>query len=186
LRVPGENRKKTAHFFRGFPGDFPGDFPGISRGLFSEKTRIFPDFHPVLSACTLLHSARSGKTPEVPEKFPEISRIPGNLRKKFPEITGNSVRWIFGEIFPDFPGFSSRFRDVYPVPQRAFWEKPPNFRKSSRGFLEFPGIPGKNFPKFPEIPSDRFRGKFSEFSEFLVTPEKMEGITCARHCKNST
>jgi hypothetical protein len=55
---------------------------------------------------------------------------------------------------------------VYPAPQRAFWEKPSNFRKSSRGFSEFPGIPGKNFPKFPEIPSDRFLGKFSGFSEF--------------------
>jgi hypothetical protein len=56
---------------------------------------------------------------------------------------------------------------VDPAPQRAFWKKPPNFRKSSRGFPEFPGIPGKNFPKFPEIPSDRFLGKFSGFSRIL-------------------
>jgi hypothetical protein len=48
---------------------------------------------------------------------------------------------------------------VYPAPQRGFWKKPQNFRKSSRGFREFPVIPGKNFPKFPEIPSDRFSGK---------------------------
>jgi hypothetical protein len=59
---------------------------------------------------------------------------------------------------------------VYTAPQRAFWEKPPNFWKSSRGFPEFPGIPGKNFPKFPEIPSDRFSGKvfriFRDFENF--------------------
>jgi hypothetical protein len=42
------------------------------------------------------------KTPEFPEKFPGISGIPGNPRKKFPEIPGNSVRWIFSENFPDF------------------------------------------------------------------------------------
>jgi hypothetical protein len=56
---------------------------------------------------------------------------------------------------------------VYTVPQRAFWKKPPNFRKSSRGFLEFPGIPGKNFPKFPEIPSVGFFGKFPGFSGIM-------------------
>ena len=115
-----KKQEKTARFFRGFPGDFPGDFPGISRGLFSEKTRIFLDFHPVLSTCTLLRSARSGKTHKFPEKFPGISGIPGNPRKKFPEIPGNSVRQGFGENFPDFPGFSSRFTDVYTVPQCVF------------------------------------------------------------------
>ena len=115
-----KKQEKTARFFRGFPGDFPGDFPGISRGLFSEKTRIFPDFHPVLSTCTLLCSARSGKNPKFPEKVPGISGIPGNPRKKFPEIPGNSVRQVFGENFPDFPRFSFRFTDVGTTSQRAF------------------------------------------------------------------
>jgi hypothetical protein len=42
------------------------------------------------------------KTPEFPEKFPGISGMSGNPRKKFPEISGNSVRGIFGK----FSGFS--------------------------------------------------------------------------------
>jgi hypothetical protein len=108
-----KKQEKTARFFRGFPGDFLGDFPGISRRLFSEKTQIFRDFHPVLPTCTLLRSARSGKNPEFPEKFPGISGIPGNPRKKFPEIPGNSVRRVFSENFPDFPDF------------REFGELPP-------------------------------------------------------------
>jgi hypothetical protein len=114
-----KKQEKTTRFFRGFPGDFPGDFPGISRGLFSEKTRIFPDFHPVLPTWTLFHSARSGKNPRISGKFPG-----------------------------DFPNSG-----------------------------ESPGIPGKNFPKFPEIPSDRFSGKifrifgnFGNFGYFRVDP----------------
>jgi hypothetical protein len=101
-----------------------------------------------------VHPKKTGKKRPV---FPGISRgFPGGFSGDFPGT-------FFGKN-PDFPRFSPRFTDVYPAPQRAFWEKPPNFRKSSRGFPEFPGIPGKNFPKFPEIPSDRFRGKFPEFS----------------------
>ena len=104
-----KKQEKNARFFRGFPGDFPGDFPGISRRLFSEKTRIFLDFHPVLPTCTLFRSARSGKNPRISGK------VPGDFR---------------------------------------------NSRES----------PGKNFPKFPEIPSDRFSGKifriFRNFSNF--------------------
>jgi hypothetical protein len=97
-----KKQEKTARFFRGFPGDFPGDFPGISRGLFSEKTRIFLDFHSVLPPCTCSPARVLEKTPKFPEKFPGISGIPGNPRKKFPEIPGNSVRWISGENFPNF------------------------------------------------------------------------------------
>jgi hypothetical protein len=98
--------QKTARFFRGFPGDFPGDFPGISRGLFSEKTGIFPDFFTPFYRRVHCSAARVlGKTPEFPEKFPRISGIPRNPRKKFPEIPGNSVRPIFGKIFPNFPEF---------------------------------------------------------------------------------
>jgi hypothetical protein len=47
------------------------------------------------------------KPPEFPEKFPGISGIPGNLRKKFPEIPGNSVRHVLGKNFPDFPELRS-------------------------------------------------------------------------------
>jgi len=166
---PRKKQEKTARFFRGFPGDFPGDFPGISRRLFSEKTWIFFDFHPDLWTCTLLLSARSGKNPQISGKFPGISGIPRNPRKKFPEISGNSVRRVFGEIFPDFHGFSPRVTDAYPASQRAFWKKPPEFPEKFPGISGIPGNPRKIFP---EIPGNSIRRVFGEtlpyFPESLV------------------
>ena len=100
-----KKQEKTARFFRGFPGDFPGDFPGISRGLFSEKTRIFPDFHPVLPTCTLLRSARSGKNPQISGKVPGDFR---NSRESPEKISRNSRKFRptgFSENFPNFPEF---------------------------------------------------------------------------------
>ena len=148
---------KTAIFDPFFPeisgifgdsGDFPGkNFPEIgefSGGIFLED---FPEI-----GCIFARTRK--KTGKNRPFFPGISRgFPGGFSGDFPET-------FFGKN-PDFPRFSPRFTTVYPAPQRAFWEKPPNFRKSSRRFPEFPGIPGKNFPKFPEIPSDRFSGKIS-------------------------
>jgi hypothetical protein len=80
--------------FRGFPGDFFRKKPGFS-SIFTPVYRRVP-----CSAARVLE-----KTPEFPEKFPRISGIPRNPRKTFPEIPGNFVRQIFGEIFPDFPDF---------------------------------------------------------------------------------
>jgi hypothetical protein len=100
---------KNALFFRGFPGDFPGDFPGISRGLFSEKTRIFGDFHPVLPACTLLHSARSGKNPQISGKVPGDFR---NFRESLEKVSRNFRKFHpsgFSENFPEFPEFWERY-----------------------------------------------------------------------------
>ena len=137
----------------GDSGDFPGkNFPEI--GEFSGG--IFPEDFPEIGC---IFARTRGKQEKNRPFFPGISRgFPGGFSGDFPGT-------FFGKN-PDFPRFSPRFTDVYTVPQRAFWKKPPNFRKSSRGFPEFPGIPGKNFPKFPEIPSDRFLGKFPEFSGF--------------------
>ena len=101
-----KKQEKTARFFRGFPGDFPGDFPGISRRLFSEKTRIFLDCHLFYRRVPCATARVLGKTPKFPEKFPGISGIPGNPRKKFPEIPGNSVRQVFGKIFRIFRSFT--------------------------------------------------------------------------------
>jgi hypothetical protein len=105
LRAPEKNRKK--------PPGFSGDFPGISRGIFrgfpGDFFRKKPGFSSIFtpfyrrvpcSAARVLE-----KTPKFPEKFPGISGIPGNPRKKFPEIPGNSVRQVFGKNFPDFPDF---------------------------------------------------------------------------------
>ena len=149
------NFSKNGHFwpffsgnfrdFRGF-GGFPGEkFPG-NRGIFR---RNFPRGFSRNRLYLCVHPKKTGKKRPF---FPGISRgFPGGFSGDFPGT-------FFGKN-PDFPRCSSRFTTVYPAPQRAFWKKPPNFRKSSRGFPEFPGIPGKNFPKFPEIPSDRFSGK---------------------------
>jgi hypothetical protein len=114
LRAPEKNRKK--------PPGFSGDFPGISRGIFrgfpGDFFRKKPEFSPIFTPFyRRVHGATArvlGKTLKFPEKFPGISGIPGNPRKKFPEIPGNSVRRIFGENFPDFPEF------------RAFAENSPN------------------------------------------------------------
>jgi hypothetical protein len=105
LRAPEINRKK--------PPVFSGDFPGISRGIFrgfpGDFFRKKPEFSPIFTPFyqrVLCSAARVlEKTPEFPEKFPEISGIPGNPRKRFPEIPGNSVRQVFGKNFPDFPKF---------------------------------------------------------------------------------
>jgi hypothetical protein len=101
-----EKQEKTARFFRGFPGDFPGDFPGISRRLFSEKSRIFLDFHPVLPTVTLLRSARSGKNPQISGKVPEDFR---NSRESPEKISRNSRKFRptgFRGKFSGFSGFS--------------------------------------------------------------------------------
>ena len=98
-----KKQEKTARFFRGFPGDFPGDFPGISRGLFSEKTRIFLDFHPVLPPCTLLHSARSGKNPQISGKVPPDFR---NSRESPEKISRNSRKFRPTGFRGKFSGFS--------------------------------------------------------------------------------
>jgi hypothetical protein len=91
-------------------------------------------------------------------------------------FSGDFPGTFFGKN-PDFPRFSPRFTGVYTAPQRAFWKKPPNFRKSSREFPEFPGIPGKNFLKFPEIPSGGFSEKvllifriFGDFEVYQIIP----------------
>ena len=98
-----KKQEKTARFFRGFPGDFPGDFPGISRGLFSEKTRIFPDFHPVLPTCILLCSARSGKNPRISGKVPRDFR---NSRESPEKISRNSRKFRPTGFRGKFSGFS--------------------------------------------------------------------------------
>jgi hypothetical protein len=102
LRASEKNRKK--------PRFFSGDFPGISRGIFRgfpgdffrkkpEFSSIFTPFYGRVHCST---ARVLEKTPKFPEKFPEISGIPGNPRKKFPEIPGNSVRQVFGKIFRIF------------------------------------------------------------------------------------
>jgi hypothetical protein len=98
-----KKQKKNARFFRGFPGDFPGDFPGISRGLFSEKTWIFLDFHPVLPTCILLRSARSGKNPQISGKVPGDFR---NSRESPEKISRNSRKFRPTGFFGKFSGFS--------------------------------------------------------------------------------
>jgi hypothetical protein len=103
-----KKQEKTALFFRGFPGDFPGDFPGISRGLFSEKTRIFLDFRPVLPVCILLRSARSGKNPKFPEKFPGDFR---NSQESPEKISRNSRKFRPA----GFRGKFSRFSGIFEV-----------------------------------------------------------------------
>jgi len=138
----------------GDSGDFPGkNFPEIGEFSGGISPEDFPEIGCIF-ACT---RKKSGKNRPF---FPGSSRgFPGGFSGDFPGT-------FFGKN-PNFPRFSSRFTPVYPAPQRGFWEKPPNFRKSSRGFPEFPRIPGKNFPKFPEIPSDRFSGKiFRNFRNF--------------------
>ena len=111
-----KKQEKNARFFRGFPGDFPGDFPGISRRLFSEKTRIFLDFHPVLPTCTLFRSARSGKNPQISGKVPGDFR---NSRESPEKISRNSRE------FPKFPKFprDGFFRKLSPLFRnfRIFW-----------------------------------------------------------------
>jgi hypothetical protein len=105
LRGPEKNRKK--------PPFFSGDFPGISRGIFrgfpGDFFRKKPGFSSIFTSFyRRVHCSAARvleKTPKFPEKFPGISGIPENPRKKFPEIPGNSVRQVFGEIFPDFPDF---------------------------------------------------------------------------------
>jgi hypothetical protein len=101
-----KKQEKTARFFRGFPGDFPGDFPGISRGLFSEKTRIFPDFHPVLPTCNLLRSARSVKNPRISGKVPGDFR---NSRESPEKISRNSRKFRPTGFRGKFSGFSGIF-----------------------------------------------------------------------------
>ena len=103
-----KKQEKTARFFRGFPGDFPGDFPGISRRLFSKKTRIFLDFHPVLSPCTLLRSARSEKNPQISGKVPGDFR---NSRESPEKISRNSRKFRPTGFFGKFPGFSGIFQN---------------------------------------------------------------------------
>jgi hypothetical protein len=98
-----KKQEKNARFFRGFPGDFLGDFPGISRGLFSEKTRIFPDFHPVLPTCTLLRSARSGKNPRISGKVP--GDFP-NSQESLEKISRNSRKFRPSGFRGNFSGFS--------------------------------------------------------------------------------
>jgi hypothetical protein len=98
-----KKREKTTRFFRGFPGDFPGDSPGISRRLFSEKTRIFLDFHPVFWTCTLRHSARSEKNPQISGKVPGDFR---NSRESPEKISRNSRKFRPVDFFGNFPGFS--------------------------------------------------------------------------------
>ena len=98
-----KKQEKNARFFRGFPGDFPGDFPGISWRLFSEKTWIFLDFHPVLLTCTLLRSARFGKNLQISGK------VPGDFRnsREFPEkISRNSRKFRPVDFRGNFSGFS--------------------------------------------------------------------------------
>jgi len=85
-----KKQEKTARFFRGFPGDFPGDFPGISRRLFSEKIRIFRDFHLGLPPGTPLRSARSGKNPQISGKVPGDFR---NSRESPEKISRNSRKF---------------------------------------------------------------------------------------------
>ena len=102
---PKKNRKK--------PPGFSGDFPGISRGIFrgfpGDFFRKKPGFSSIFTPFYRRVSCSTArvleKTPKFPEKFPGISGIPGNPRKKFPEIPGNSVRQVSEENFPDFPKF---------------------------------------------------------------------------------
>ena len=145
-------------------------------GSIFPKTVIFDPFFPEISGIFGDSGDFPGKNfPEIrefsggifPEDFSKIGCTFARTRKKqqktarfFRGGSGDCPETFFGKNL-NFPRFSPCFVDVYPAPQRAFWEKPPNFRKSSRGFPEFPGIPGKNFPKFPEIPSDRFFRKIS-------------------------
>ena len=154
----------------GDSGDFPGkNFPEI--GEFSGG--IFPEDFPEIGCIFACIRKKTGKNRPF---FPGISRgFPGGFSGDFPGT-------FFGKN-PDFPRCSSRFTAVYPAPQRAFWKKPPNFRKSSRGFPEFPGIPGKNFPKFPEIPSDRFFRKISRiFRNFReMYPPRLLSVVRVRH-----
>ena len=103
VRAPENKQEKTARFFRGFSGDFPGDFPGISWRLFSKKTRIFLDFHPVLPTCTLLRSARSGKNPQISGKVPGDFR---NSRESPEKISRNSRKFRPTGFWGKFSGFS--------------------------------------------------------------------------------
>ena len=111
---PKKKQEKTARFFRGFSGDFPGDFPGISRRLFSKKTRIFLDFRPVLSPCTLLCSARSGKNPQisgkVPRIFPDPGESPGKNFPKFPKFPKFAPDGFFRKVSGIFRNFRIFFR----------------------------------------------------------------------------
>jgi len=110
-----KKQEKTARFFRGFPGDFPGDFPGISRRLFSEKTWIFLDFHPDLRTWTLLHSARSGKNPQISGKVPADFRNSQESPEKISRnsrISGNFPPTVF---FGKFPGFSGNLGILVPM-----------------------------------------------------------------------
>jgi len=103
-----KKQEKNARFFRGFPGDFPGDFPGISRRLFSEKTRIFLDFHPGLRTCTLLRSAGSGKNPQISGKVPGDFR---NSWESLENISRNSRKFHptgFWRKFSRFCRFSEK------------------------------------------------------------------------------
>jgi hypothetical protein len=135
----------------GDSGDFPGkNFPEI--GEFSGG--IFPeDFAEIgcIFACT---RKKPGKNRPF---FPGIPRgFPGGFSGDFPGT-------FFGKN-PDFPGFSPRFTDVYTVPQRAFWKKPPNFRKSSRDFQNSRESPEKISRNSRKFRPTGFRGKFSGFS----------------------
>jgi hypothetical protein len=78
----------------------------MSRGLFSEKTRIFLDFPAVLPACSLFHSARFVKNPQLSGKVPGDFR---NSRESPEKISRNSRKFRpagFWEKFPVFSGIS--------------------------------------------------------------------------------
>jgi hypothetical protein len=123
-RVLGKTPKFPEKFpgfpeFPGIPGkDFP-KYPEIPSDGFSGKIfRIFLDFHPVLPTCMLLHSARSGKNPQISGKVPGDFR---NSRESLEKISRNSRKFRpvgFGKNFPEFPEF------------RKFMQTPAIFRSA--------------------------------------------------------
>ena len=141
---PKKKQEKTARFFRGFPGDFPGDFPGISRRLFSEKTRIFPDFHPVLPTCTLFRSARSVKNPQISGKVPGDFR---NSRESPEKISRNSRKFR-----PT--GFRGKFSGISEISVISEKRRIPN-----RIQLAMPGINIARKRNLPVLP--RTRGEYT-------------------------
>jgi hypothetical protein len=112
LRPPEKNRKK--------PPGFSGDFPGISRGLFSEKTRIFLDCRPVLPPCTLLRSARFGKNPQISGKVPGDFR---NSRESPEKISRNSRKFRPSGFRGNFSGFSGISVGLHPFMENAYTMK---------------------------------------------------------------